>query len=154
MRLQSLGEIFPAAVLRRDDFFSSQFFPNAAVYLENFIAPFLVERRAAHAFLHVVSAAISVFDDGLHDVVEFRDQHVAGRDKNFSLIDFRARLVEALFDVTQIEHDIIGGGLADDPNDLAFLDFKSFAAVALDDRFADEFSSFPPEMNLILRHVS
>ena len=100
-----------------------------------------------------MSAAISIFDDGLHDVVKFRNQHVPGRDKNFPLIDLGPRLVEAFFNITEIKYDIIGGGLTDDPNDLAFLDFKSFAAVALYDCFADNFHRFLPD-DLNSCHVS
>ena len=37
---------------------------------------------------------------------------------HLSLIHLRARLIETLFNIVQIENDIIGGGLADDTNDL------------------------------------
>ena len=131
-------------MLGRDDLFSSQSFPNAAINLEDLIAPFFVKRRAAHALFHVVGAAVSVFDDGLHDVVELGYEHIARRHENLSLIDLGARLVEALFDVVQIENDVVGGGLADDANNLAFLNHKGLAAVALDDRLAEDLHRFPP----------
>ena len=75
-----------------------------------------------------MGASVGVFDDGLHDVVVFGDQHVARGHVNFPLIDLGARLIEAFFDVAQIKHNVIGSGFADDANDLTFLDDEGLAA--------------------------
>jgi hypothetical protein len=53
------------------------------------------------------------------------------------LIDLGARLIEALFDVVQIEYDVVGGGFADHANGLALFNRESLSRVALDDRLAD-----------------
>lgn len=127
--LQRPGEIFPAAVLGRDDLFSAELFPGRAVDGEDPIAPLLVEGRAAHPLLHIVSSGISVFHDRHHHVVVFGDKHVAGRDVDFPLIDFRARLIEALFDVPQIEDDEVRGGFAGHANDPAFFHDERLAAI-------------------------
>ena len=86
-----------------------------------------------------MGAAVSVFDHRLHHVVVLGNEHVTGSHVDFALIDFSARLIEAFFDVVQIEDDIVSRGLADDADDLAFLDLESFPRVALDDRLADDF---------------
>src|SRR4030095_8191548 len=118
--------------------FAAKFFPDASVNFENLIAPFLVKRCAAHAFFHIVGASIGVFDDGLHNIIVLGNEHVARGYANLSLIHLRARLIETLFDVAQIEYHIIGSGLADDTDDLAFLYSERLSGIALDHRLTDD----------------
>jgi hypothetical protein len=86
-----------------------------------------------------MGSPIGILDNGHHHIVVLRDQYVARCDVYFSLIHFRARLIETLFDIVQIEDDVISRRFADDANDLTFLDCERFPRIALDDRLADDF---------------
>ena len=112
-------------MLRGGTLLAAEPLPHAAIDLEDLLAPFFIEGRAAHPFFHVVGSAIGILDNGHHHVVELRDQHVAGRNVDLSLIDLGARLIETLFDIVQIENDVVSRRFADDANDLVFLYGKS-----------------------------
>src|SRR4029453_12108411 len=125
--------------------FAAKPFPHPAINFEDLLAPFFVEGRAAHPFLHVVGSPIGILDDGHHHIVVLRDQCVARRYVDLSLIDLRARLIETLFDIVQIEDDIVRRRFTDDANDLALLYWECLSRIALDHGLADDF-------HLILLH--
>src|SRR5262249_9478523 len=134
----------PPACFGTHAVFPSTFFPPPAINREDLLAPFFVEGRAAHPFLHVMGSPIGVLDNSHHHIVVLRDQHIARCYVDLSLVDLRARLIETLFDVAQIEYHIIASGLADDTNDLALLDLETVARVALDQRLTDDFHVIGP----------
>src|SRR5262245_55496546 len=105
--------------------FAAKPFPHSSIDLEDLLAPFFIEGRAAHPFLHIVGSPIGILDDSHHHIVVLRDQCVAGCYVDLSLIDLRARLIETLFDIVQIEDDVVRRRFADDANDQALLYWES-----------------------------
>src|SRR4030095_16594165 len=99
--------------------FAAKPLPNTAVNLEDLLAPFLVKGCAAHPLFHVVGSPIGILDDGHHHIVVLRDQEVTRGDVDLSLVNLGARLIETLFDVVQIEDNVVSRRFADDTNDLA-----------------------------------
>src|SRR5215510_4225987 len=119
--------------------FAAESFPHPAINREDLLAPFFVEGRAAHPFLHVMGSPIGVLDNSHQHIVVLRDQHIARCYVDLSLVDVRAGLIETLFDITQIEDDVVCRRLPDDTNELAFLYWEFLSGIALDHRLADDF---------------
>src|SRR5215470_14219584 len=126
-------------MFRSNAAFAAESFPHPSIDFENLVTPFLVKGRAAHPLLHVMSSPIGILDDGHHDIIVLRDQHIARCYVDLSLIHLRARLIETLFDIAQIEGDVVCRRLPDDTNDLAFLYWECLSGIALDHRLTDDF---------------
>src|SRR3981081_4780862 len=86
---------------------------------------------AAHAFLQIVMSFLEgVFNNGHQRVVEFRNQIVAGGQKNLSLIGLGSGLIKSLAQVLAIEADEIDDGLRCNTNGLALLQIEREAGIS------------------------